>query len=112
MDDAGKEAEHVASGVALILPTARVETIAVKEASEGQAFDKDAIAVLTKATELFLATLGSQVKADGSSTWSYNDVAKAVHEWELSKDMLGESNLVPLKVKASDLIAAGLLSLQ
>jgi hypothetical protein len=111
MDDAGKEAGHVASGVALILPTARVETIAAKEASEGQAFDKDAIAVLTKATELFLATLGSQVKADGS-TWSYNDVAKAVHEWELSKDMLGESNLVPLKVKASDLIAAGLLSLQ
>ena len=103
----GKEVDQSASGMALILPSSKVETIA-KEASDGTGFDKEAIAVLTKATELFMASLGAQVKADGNS-WSYNEVAKAVHEWEPSKDMLGDSQLVPLKVKVLDLIAQGLL---
>ena len=107
-----KEVEQSVSGagtgMALILPSTRVETIAMA-ASDMTSFEKEAIVVLTKATELFLATLGSQVKAEGSS-WTYNEVARAVHEWEGSSDMLGDSELVPLKVKVSDLIARGLLN--
>lgn len=107
MEEEKEEVEQSASGVSLILSINRVETIA-KEASDGQAFDKEALAILTKATELFLATLGSHVKAE-TSAWAYDEVATAVHEWEPSRDMLGESNIVPLKVKVSDLISKGII---
>ena len=106
MEEGKNDVGEPSSSGATFLPPARVEAIANLQA-EGVKFDKEAIQVVTKATELFLQQLGSQVKTDA---WTYDDVAKAVREWAPSKDMLNDSDIIPLKVKVSDLIEAGILN--
>ncbi|KAG1670995.1 hypothetical protein FOA52_014385 [Chlamydomonas sp. UWO 241] len=68
---------------------------------------QEAAAVLTKATELFLAHLGQSAHANAggeeSSAVVYDNIAAAVEGWEAANDCL--KDIVPQKVSGTEALA-------
>ncbi|GAX80753.1 hypothetical protein CEUSTIGMA_g8188.t1 [Chlamydomonas eustigma] len=103
--DSKQEDEDAGGAAALMLQVGRVQKMARSD-PDSLPLNKEAAAVLSKATELFLAKFGRLALQNMSvqhKQMDYSHVALAVKEWSEVQSLL--QDIVPMKVKAGDVLS-------